>query len=159
MPTQTLTSGSLSSPWDKRMHSTSFERSTNFLQHKILTEWIEALLKWFMLCQSSLILLHKMAFQRFWLPITVFLVFQFLFWYGQTFARNRGQRALRTQKFNIAYNDEIYQLFIKFENFILQHFEFLKFSNFKILKIYLVLKILFGTELCMSVAISVSWRH
>ena len=53
------------------MYSTSFERSTNFLQHKILKEWIKSLLKWFMLCQSSLILLHKTAFQPFWLPVTV----------------------------------------------------------------------------------------
>ena len=68
---QSLTSGSLSAPWDTRMYSTSFERSTNFLQYKILKEWIEALLKWFMLCQSSLISLHKMAFQPFWLPVTV----------------------------------------------------------------------------------------
>ena len=59
---QTLTSGSLSAPWDTRMFNTSFERSTNFLQHKILKEWIAAHLKWFMLCQSTLILLLEMAF-------------------------------------------------------------------------------------------------
>ena len=69
---QTLTPGSLSAPWDTRMHSTSCERSTNFLQHKILKEWIATLLRWFLLRQSTLILLHKMAFQPFWLDLTVF---------------------------------------------------------------------------------------
>ena len=70
---QLLTSGHLSAPWDTRMYSTSFERSTNFLQHKILKEWFAACLRWFMLCQSSLILLHKMVFQPFWLHLTVAL--------------------------------------------------------------------------------------
>ena len=69
-----LTCGSLSAPWDTRMYSTSFERSTNFLQHKILKEWIAALLKWSMLCQSTFILLHKMAFQPFWLHLTVYWI-------------------------------------------------------------------------------------
>ena len=68
---RTLTSGNLSAPWHTRMHSTSFERSTFFLQHKISKQWIAALLRWFMLCQSSLILLHKVAFQPFWLLLTV----------------------------------------------------------------------------------------
>ena len=43
-----------------------------FLQHMILNEWFAALLRWFMQCQSSLILLHKMAFQPFWLDISVY---------------------------------------------------------------------------------------
>ena len=42
---QSLTSGSLAAPQDIRMYSTSFERSTNFLQHKILKEGIAALLR------------------------------------------------------------------------------------------------------------------
>ena len=66
-----MKSGSMSVPWDTRMYSTLFKRSTNILQHKILKEWTAALLKWFMLCQSTLILLHKMAFQPFWLHLTV----------------------------------------------------------------------------------------
>ena len=40
---QTLTSGSLSAPWDTRIYSTPLERSTNFLQHEILKEWFAAL--------------------------------------------------------------------------------------------------------------------
>ena len=68
---QILTSGNLSTPWDTRMYSTSFERSTNFLQHKIFKKWFAALLGWVMQGQSSLILLHKMAFQPFWLDLTV----------------------------------------------------------------------------------------
>ena len=71
---KSLTSGILSVPWDTKIYSTSFERSTNFLQYKILKEWIEALLKWFMLCQSSLILLHKMGFQPFCLHLTVWFL-------------------------------------------------------------------------------------
>ena len=69
---QLLTSGSLSAPWDTRMLNTSFERSIFFLQHKILKRWFAALLRWFMLSQSTLILLHKMAFQPFWLDLTVY---------------------------------------------------------------------------------------
>ena len=68
---QTLTFGSLSALWDTRMLNASFERSIFFLQHKILKEWIVALFRWFMLCQTSLILLHKMAFQPYWLDVTV----------------------------------------------------------------------------------------
>ena len=37
---QILTSGNLSAPWDTRMYSTSFERSTNFLQHEIFKKMI-----------------------------------------------------------------------------------------------------------------------
>ena len=33
---QTLTSSSWSAPWDTRVYSTSFERSTNLLQHKMI---------------------------------------------------------------------------------------------------------------------------
>ena len=69
---QTLKPGNLSAPWDTRMLNTSFERSIFFLQHKILKEWFIALLRWFMQCQSSLILLHKVAFQPFWLDLTVY---------------------------------------------------------------------------------------
>ena len=36
-----------------------------------LKEWFVALLRWFMQYQSSLILLHKMAFQPLWLDLTV----------------------------------------------------------------------------------------
>ena len=57
----------------QKIYSTSFERSTNFLQHKIFKKWFSALLRWFMQSQRSLILLHKMAFQPFWLDLTVFV--------------------------------------------------------------------------------------
>ena len=72
---QTLTSGSLSAPWDTRMHSTSWERSTNFLQHKILKKWIAALLRQFTPCQSNSILLYKVIFQPFWLTLTASAIF------------------------------------------------------------------------------------
>ena len=69
---QTLTSWTLSAPWDTRMLITSFQIPIFFLKHKILKEWFATLLRWFMQCQNTLILLHNMAFQPFWLDLTVY---------------------------------------------------------------------------------------
>ena len=42
-----------------------------FRHHKILKEWIAALVRRFIQCQSTLILVNRMAFQSFWLALTV----------------------------------------------------------------------------------------
>ena len=71
---QTLTPGSFAALCSSRMHSTSFERSIFFLMNKILKKCFAAVLRGFMVAQSYPILLHKMAFQPFWVPITVSLI-------------------------------------------------------------------------------------
>ena len=49
---QTLTSGSLSAPWDTRMLNTSFERSIFFLRYIIFKRLVAVLLRWFMRAQN-----------------------------------------------------------------------------------------------------------
>ena len=42
-----------------------------FLQHPILKKCVVAILRWFMWAQSNSVLLHEIAFQRFWFDLSV----------------------------------------------------------------------------------------
>ena len=71
---QTLTPGSFAAICPSKMHSATFERPIFFLKDKILKKCIETVLKGYMLAQSYPLLLHKIAFQSFWVPVTVYSV-------------------------------------------------------------------------------------
>ena len=68
---QSLTSGSLSAPWDTRMYSTSFERSTLYLFWSQIFRDLGWLLGSFRLSQSTLILLHRRTLVLKWMFFTV----------------------------------------------------------------------------------------
>ena len=57
--------------FDLQEHTLAHLKDLSFLWHNILKKCVWAVLRWFMWAQSNPLLLHKMAFWRFWLHLTV----------------------------------------------------------------------------------------